>query len=894
MMPHGRACHHIREEISRLATFFRSEHRENVLIPLQSGSKSPAMAHKGGRFTWDDWDACMKSGQEYKEFGVLARTLVVVDADSPEAVEWLEDKYPALLECPCAQTRKGKHYYFLRSPLCEEKNVTDSIGVWEHVDLKTVTGSLHDHVSRDGSKIATAGVVVVPPSTNKSWHRSILDTPLEFIPDEIIHDVLASSRNSSGKGKRDVTQRIKRRGEGAAAGDPQHPVVEQVKRLLIQVCNDSTSVLDNMNVDEEGAVSSLYFRNGPGGRRCPGGHHHVSNNFYVHCYTDGGRSYYCLSSECRKGYPLGTLENEGAMVTPTEAIPPLPSMEQTLALLRDCLAPRRFENLQALAGVVKSCFGKNSFHVFSQLAQGATACPPVEQLEATFLANRGDDDAGKLKRWAREDSPDKWEALRALYLGPPSMEDKMAAESLLAYVRSRHGYEFLYCSPGVQYFWDGKRFHDNADDAYTCKVCLEHGEDIARIYNVSSKMYSGNGRIKGICGVLRGLTVDREAHSKMNQNTKLLGFDDGVLELDTGTFRPKKYSDYVTMSMGYDFPTTRDPVAEAEVLEFFKNVHRDESVREFVLYRLASCLDGCNSDEIGPMWTGASGANGKSKMAELMGAVMGEYGGTLESSQLTTARTSGAANSQLASVMFRRFLVIEEPDTMCKTWNWEKFKEITGRAEVQVRELYQRPISMRPHFTPILIFNSLPEGCTKVDKGVQRRLEVVPFESEFVLEPKLPHQFPIASRLSDKFGSWKRHLFNILYHDYYKKHVLTHRPIRKPARCVDTEGSILDSGQVVGAWFEERVIQDPEGLLTLSDAKDDFYGNWIDASGHRCDGITLSGLKKQLCGLMNREPVPQLCNKLTNNVKLTNVWRGFKLRSRECLVTGGEGTADYN
>lgn len=142
------------------------------------------------------------------------------------------------------------------------------------------------------------------------------------------------------------------------------------------------------------------------------------------------------------------------------------------------------------------------------------------------------------------------------------------------------------------------------------------------------------------------------------------------------------------------------------------------------------------------MWTGASGANGKSKLAELMGAVMGQYGGTLESSQLTTARTSGSANSQLASVMFCRFLVLEEPDTMCRAWNWEKFKEITGRAEIQVRELYQHSMSMRPHFTPILIFNSLPEGCTKVDKAVQRRLEVIPFQSEFVHQPKIAASIP--------------------------------------------------------------------------------------------------------------------------------------------------------
>jgi phage/plasmid-associated DNA primase len=133
---------------------------------------------------------------------------------------------------------------------------------------------------------------------------------------------------------------------------------------------------------------------------------------------------------------------------------------------------------------------------------------------------------------------------------------------------------------------------------------------------------------------------------------------------------------------------------------------------------------------------------------------------------LTTARSSGTANSQLASVMFRRFLVVEEPDTMCKSWNWKKFKEITGRGEVQVRELYERSISMMPHFAPILIFNSLTEGCTKVDKAAQRRLEVIPFESEFVHDPTMPYQFPIDVDLSSKFASWKEHLFNILYYGY--------------------------------------------------------------------------------------------------------------------------------
>ena len=189
------------EEIAALADFLKSKHPDNLLIPLRSGTKSPAMTHKGGRFTWRNWSACMANGGQYTEFGLLVRTMVVVDADSPEAVSLLEGKYPALHECPCVQTRKGKHYYFLRSSLCEEKNVTDSTGIWDKVDLKTVTNSWHEHESGNGKKIATAGVVVVPPSKNKSWVRSIIDTPLKTIPDEIIRDMLAS---------KDCTQKKKR------------------------------------------------------------------------------------------------------------------------------------------------------------------------------------------------------------------------------------------------------------------------------------------------------------------------------------------------------------------------------------------------------------------------------------------------------------------------------------------------------------------------------------------------------------------------------------------------------------------------------------------------------------------------------------------------------------
>lgn len=49
--------HSALEGISPVADFLKSKYPDNVLIPLQPGTKVPAMAHKGGGFT----HSCMKN-----------------------------------------------------------------------------------------------------------------------------------------------------------------------------------------------------------------------------------------------------------------------------------------------------------------------------------------------------------------------------------------------------------------------------------------------------------------------------------------------------------------------------------------------------------------------------------------------------------------------------------------------------------------------------------------------------------------------------------------------------------------------------------------------------------------------------------------------------------------
>ena len=66
------------------------------------------------------------------------------DCDSPEAAKELEVRFPVLNQVPCAQTKKGFHYYFKRSPMANAGGFYDCSGYAQclkDVDFKTVTST---------------------------------------------------------------------------------------------------------------------------------------------------------------------------------------------------------------------------------------------------------------------------------------------------------------------------------------------------------------------------------------------------------------------------------------------------------------------------------------------------------------------------------------------------------------------------------------------------------------------------------------------------------------------------------------------------------------------------------------------------------------------------------
>jgi hypothetical protein len=80
-------------------------------------------------------------------------------------------------------------------------------------------------------------------------------------------------------------------------------------------------------------------------------------------------------------------------------------------------------------------------------------------------------------------------------------------------------------------------------------------------------------------------------------NRELIGFNNGVYDLYTGTFRKGNPDDYITLTTGYNyiFYAGNEPIFN-DVDKFMKNIQRNDMIRNYAMILLAGCLKGRKHD----------------------------------------------------------------------------------------------------------------------------------------------------------------------------------------------------------------------------------------------------------------------------------------------------------
>jgi len=158
-----------------MEAFLRTNFPKDVLMPVKKGEKSPMFRHKSGAWTWASFNRVRAKHVPNNDICVILQDLCVVDVDTRELEEDMEERFPVLTWVAKERTAKGAHYWFRRSPQADRDGYYDSHGARIHgVDFKTRCSN------------GTGGVVVVAPSTGKTWVRepdvfNIIPIPFDLL-----------------------------------------------------------------------------------------------------------------------------------------------------------------------------------------------------------------------------------------------------------------------------------------------------------------------------------------------------------------------------------------------------------------------------------------------------------------------------------------------------------------------------------------------------------------------------------------------------------------------------------------------------------------------------------------------------------------------------------------
>ena len=329
--------------------------------------------------------------------------------------------------------------------------------------------------------------------------------------------------------------------------------------------------------------------------------------------------------------------------------------------------------------------------------------------------------------------------------------------------------------------------------------------------------------------------IDEKFEEKLDSNPNLLGFENGVYDLENGIFRKGIPEDYMLLSTGYDYnPNYTNKSKEIiDIIKYYDQVMTEVDMKEYTLESFASFLDGHIKQQVFRVFTG-SGGNAKSQTMDLLKATMGQYFGVLPTGVLTRKRgSSSGATPELADKRGKRYLVIQEPEHDDVIYVGQ-MKNITGGDTIMARALYGDPFEYKPQWKLGLICNKLP-NLPSTDGGTSRRLKVIPFESEFVskVDPKKPRQFKVDPSLCERMKEWSAPFMWLLLNIYYKKYRGNNYTINEPAKVTTfTDNYKRDSDKYYEFISQYIVVTNDDNDTISIISLYSTFRNWHTESGY--------------------------------------------------------------
>lgn len=217
-----------------------------------------------------------------------------------------------------------------------------------------------------------------------------------------------------------------------------------------------------------------------------------------------------------------------------------------------------------------------------------------------------------------------------------------------------------------------------------------------------------------------------------DQKPWLLACPNGVIDLQTGQFRPGLPSDLQRLKI----PTTwRGIDAHAPRFErFLTEIFPDPALPAFIQRLFGYSITGIVKEHVFSIFWG-KGRNGKDTLFRLLGYVLGDVASTMAQDVLIDqrSRTAGSASPHLAELQGKR-LVWASENTEGAKLNAAQVKLITGGGRINARAMYKDPVSFEPTHKAFLLTNYKPQAQGN-DYALWKRILLIPFVVSFVENP---------------------------------------------------------------------------------------------------------------------------------------------------------------
>lgn len=241
----------------------------------------------------------------------------------------------------------------------------------------------------------------------------------------------------------------------------------------------------------------------------------------------------------------------------------------------------------------------------------------------------------------------------------------------------------------------------------------------AKAYLTHAKNSRNAVRIKNMLELSKPALVIKA--DKLDANPFDLNTPAGIVELTTGRIRPHERSAYCSQ-ITQTVPDNRG----AEMWREFLNTITcgDGSIQGFLQLVAGMSLIGAVYQE-GIIIAYGGGRNGKSTYFNALGAVLGDYTGSIDIKVITTDRANKGAS--LATLRGRRLVITGELEEHQRL-SVATLKQLASTDRLVIEEKFKQPEVVKQTHTLVLFTNHLPRvGST--DNGTWRRLIVVPFNA---------------------------------------------------------------------------------------------------------------------------------------------------------------------